>query len=667
MTTELIRCPHCHMRVMPMADGTCTACRKNTQAHPSTEPSVSDASADRDEWEQYMESLDHSPADLIINSIREIEQPFLELRHGARDWLRGGGSSDNSRAERIKQELLPKYDVLIEQMHPAREQIGENLLTAVKMRNESWRVLAEMFSEDEPEKLERHNQLWEQSESLLGRPMEATSTASSVKRVQEFHRALMTLTPRLISTPAMVVGTVLVFVAMIASGVNAFNPSIPDAIAWGANFGPKTANGQWWRVVTCMFLHFGLVHLGFNMWVLWDLGRLVERLVGHVGFLVLYFVSGIAGSLASLTWNPLVVSGGASGAVFGVVGALLGLIALRRDTIPAPVLTHLWKSMGVFVVYNTIFGIIVPGIDMAAHLGGLVAGFGCGLVLSQPLSAERIARRTFRNAVLSVAGIVTLLVWAVALPNIASMVPPPSCTDTEVVKLLERVIRSTLVGSKLESVDRHREISFDADANVRHGECVAHTAAGDIPVKYVVEWQDVDNAMFRVRIPPAELPFCTAPEVVKLLERMLQGTLTDTRVNAVVDHREVRYDSRAEVRYGECIARTDGGDLPIKYLVEWQDREKGMFQVRVPPTELPVCTDPQVKQVLEQVIQDTLVGMQLISIDSHREVRYDADANVRYGECVVHTDSGDISVEYIVEWQDRDRGMFYVRTLPAGE
>ena len=67
-------------------------------------------------------------------------------------------------------------------------------------------------------------------------------------------------------------------------------------------------NGQWWRLVTCMFVHFGILHLAFNMWVLWDLGRLVERLVGNVGFVVLYFLSGIAGSIASLVWNPTVVS-----------------------------------------------------------------------------------------------------------------------------------------------------------------------------------------------------------------------------------------------------------------------------------------------------------------------------------------------------------------------
>ena len=94
-------------------------------------------------------------------------------------------------------------------------------------------------------------------------------------------------------------------------------------------------------MLTCAFLHFGIIHLAFNMWVLWQLGDLVERLVGNIGFLVLYIISGVGGSLASLLWNPMVISAGASGAVFGVGGALMGFILLRRDTIPAEVLKHL--------------------------------------------------------------------------------------------------------------------------------------------------------------------------------------------------------------------------------------------------------------------------------------------------------------------------------------
>ena len=99
---------------------------------------------------------------------------------------------------------------------------------------------------------------------------------------------------------------------------------------WGANFGPMTMNGQWWRLVTCMFLHFGIIHLAMNMWILWGLAQVVERLVGSTGFAIAYMASGIAGSIASLAWYPVGVSAGASGAVFVTAAALLRFVRVSE-------------------------------------------------------------------------------------------------------------------------------------------------------------------------------------------------------------------------------------------------------------------------------------------------------------------------------------------------
>ncbi len=413
-----------------------------------------------------------------------------------------------------------------------------------------------------------------------------------------------------------------------------------------------------------MFLHFGILHLGFNMWILWDLGRVVERLVGNVGFVVLYFVSGIAGSMASLTWNPLIISAGASGAVFGVVGALLGLIAFRRDTIPTPVLQHLWKSMTAFLVFNMVFGIVAPGIDMAAHIGGLIAGFACGLMLSQPLSVEMVVRRKFRNAAVASAAAIALPLWALALPNLPSALPPPSCTSAAVAKVLEQAIRKT-VGSTLKSIDGYRELSYDSDANVRHGECVAHTESGDQRLKFVVEWQDPDNGLFQVQTVPADLPSCTSPEVVTLLEQAIRDTAIGSRLKSVDGHRELSYDREANVRHGECVAHTETGDQRLKFVVEWENPDRGMFHVRFFPTELPSCTNPEVVRILEQVLRTAPAGDTLKSVDGHRELSYDPDAEVRRGECVAHTDDGEIPVQFIVQWQDREQGLFQVQTVAA--
>jgi predicted secreted Zn-dependent protease len=231
------------------------------------------------------------------------------------------------------------------------------------------------------------------------------------------------------------------------------------------------------------------------------------------------------------------------------------------------------------------------------------------------------------------------------------------------VQLLDQVIRGTPVGASAKTIDGHHELSYDRNADVRHGQCVVHTDAGDIDVEYLIEWLDRDKGQFAVRIPPADLPSCTSPEVVQLLEQMIRGTPVGASAKSIHGHHELSYDRDADVRHGQCVVRTDAGDIDVKYLVEWLDREKGQFAVRIPPPDLPSCTSPEVVRLLEQVIRGTPVGASAKSIDGHRELSYDRDADVRQGQCVVHTDAGDLDVKYLVEWLDRDKGQFMVRTI----
>jgi rhomboid protease GluP len=105
-------------------------------------------------------------------------------------------------------------------------------------------------------------------------------------------------------------------------------------IAWGSNFGPYTTEGEWWRLFTSLFIHFGIAHLLLNMFALTAFGPLVERLFGSVNFLFVYLLAGIAGSLASIAWNPGINSAGASGAIFGILGALMAVQLRAGATIP---------------------------------------------------------------------------------------------------------------------------------------------------------------------------------------------------------------------------------------------------------------------------------------------------------------------------------------------
>ena len=244
---------------------------------------------------------------------------------------------------------------------------------------------------------------------------------------------MMWLPPSMILTCIIVIANVAVFGVMVARGVSFVNPDGLTLLDWGANFGPYTMNGQWWRLFTCMFLHFGIVHIGMNMWVLWGLAQLVERLVGSVGFGIAYIVSGIAGGIASLAWNPVAISAGASGAVFGTAGALLGFVVLRRDTIPDAMRWGMMKSMAKFLMLNMIVGMSVPQIDMAAHAGGFVGGVVCGLILSQPISPGILALRKFRNLIAVMAAAVILPIAFVALPE----APPDINAEMQRLSLVE--------------------------------------------------------------------------------------------------------------------------------------------------------------------------------------------------------------------------------------
>lgn len=226
----------------------------------------------------------------------------------------------------------------------------------------------------------------------------------------QFWGTLHVLTPRVFVTQTIVALNVLVFIAMVVSGAHFLNPDHASLIKWGANYGPLTTSGEWWRLLTCCFVHIGIIHIALNMYVLWDAGKLVEKLVGNVGFILLYLISGLAGSLVSLQWQPFGTSAGASGAIFGVFGALLGIVLRSRKSIPYRILAGLQRSLVVLIGYNLIFGLAanksgLVNIDMAAHLGGLVAGAFCGLILGQHVDLRAAEQRWKHNIVLAGVGV----------------------------------------------------------------------------------------------------------------------------------------------------------------------------------------------------------------------------------------------------------------------
>jgi rhomboid protease GluP len=159
-----------------------------------------------------------------------------------------------------------------------------------------------------------------------------------------------------------------------------FDPTM--LLNWGANFGPLTLGGQFWRIFTSMFVHGGLIHVGANMWCLWNFGPLAERVYGRWRFLIIYLLTGLAASVASLAVHPSTISVGASGAIFGVVGALVFPFYRKRLQLPPPIMRSMMSSLLTFIVINLLIGSAVPVIDNAAHVGGLLAGLLLGAVIT---------------------------------------------------------------------------------------------------------------------------------------------------------------------------------------------------------------------------------------------------------------------------------------------
>jgi rhomboid protease GluP len=204
---------------------------------------------------------------------------------------------------------------------------------------------------------------------------------------------------------------VLVYVAMFVSGVSPFAPNIADLLKWGADSGVQTLTTQPWRILTSNYVHIGLLHIVLNMWCLWNLGALAERIFDRWSYFLSYTVCGLAGSIASLWWHPMGVGAGASGAIFGMAGALISALYLGHLPVHPQAMKSTLKSLLSFAGYNLFFGTVVPGIDNSAHLGGLISGLILGAVLARHLTSPLDEKNSWRNWVFIAAGVVVLLAF----------------------------------------------------------------------------------------------------------------------------------------------------------------------------------------------------------------------------------------------------------------
>ena len=194
----------------------------------------------------------------------------------------------------------------------------------------------------------------------------ASDNAPKVQRqVQRVVRGARTRPTDAIVTKILVGLNVIVYLITVAQGSGLNDPGGPLFNKW-ALFGPLVDHGDWWRLITSAFLHASVIHIAFNMLALWWLGAPVEMVLGRVRFIGLYLVSGLAGAAGALVANPNAVTVGASGAIFGLLGAGLILEWQATGSIAGNYLT--------LILINLAISFAVPGISIGGHVGGLIGG-----------------------------------------------------------------------------------------------------------------------------------------------------------------------------------------------------------------------------------------------------------------------------------------------------
>jgi membrane associated rhomboid family serine protease len=189
------------------------------------------------------------------------------------------------------------------------------------------------------------------------------------------------------ATVALVAANVLVYLITVGQGAGLNRPGgelyDKGALFISLPFLPDQglAQGEWWRLITAAFLHGSIIHLAFNMFALFWLGSIVEQALGATRYLLIYFASGLAGSAGALLMDPNAITVGASGAIYGIFGALLILEYLATGTIAGPALT--------LIVLNLAITFTIPNISIGGHLGGLLGGVLATLALTQTRRLSR--------------------------------------------------------------------------------------------------------------------------------------------------------------------------------------------------------------------------------------------------------------------------------------
>jgi rhomboid protease GluP len=224
------------------------------------------------------------------------------------------------------------------------------------------------------------------------------SLVNQIRQEREFAERLKALAPYAWTTYMLMTVNFGIWLWTLTAGASLLQAPPERLFNWGANAASELQRGEWWRLLTATFLHNGMTHALMNMIGLYVAGVGAERIYGRSQFLLIYFGAGLLGSAASLHYSAQhAVSVGASGAVFGVTGALLVAYMKHRADLPKASSKRAISGLGIFIVYALIQGFATQGVDNAAHLGGLLGGCLLAYILPARFDLDHYRRNASRN------------------------------------------------------------------------------------------------------------------------------------------------------------------------------------------------------------------------------------------------------------------------------
>ena len=254
------------------------------------------------------------------------------------------------------------------------------------------------------------------------------AVVNQIAEERVFQERLKSFAPTPWLTYGLIAVNVTVWVALLRFGGGMAGTPSEVLLAWGGNAASEVQRGQWWRMASAMFLHSGLMHVALNMLGLYAAGVAVERIYGHRQFALIYLGSGLVGGGLSLHFAAQsAVSVGASGAVFGVTGALLVGLFQHREQLPKSFGKQTFGSLGFFILYSLAQGFTKPGIDNAAHVGGLLAGCILAYLLPKQFDLDNYVRQYKSRAAIG------LVLIAGATISLATLAPPAAVDQQGVI------------------------------------------------------------------------------------------------------------------------------------------------------------------------------------------------------------------------------------------